>query len=67
MNALADNLANDPTRRAPLTAGRQTLASVTETVARIAEKPTTPLSWYVAFVVSISFTGLFFACAGYLV
>ncbi len=55
-----DNLSNDPTQRAPLTAGRQDFASVTETVCRVTERPRTPPAWYAAFAVSVTLTGALF-------
>ncbi len=62
-----DNLSNDPTQRAPLTAGRQDFASVTETVCRVTEQPRTPPAWYAAFAVSVTLTGVLFASIGYLI
>ncbi len=61
-----DNTLNDPRKRAPLVNGQQDYASITETVCSIAEKPKTPLAWYVAFAVSSSFTGMLFLLIGYL-
>lgn len=63
----ADITTNDPTRRAPLVTGQQDLATVTDTVARIAEWPQTPWTWYAAFAVSASLAGLFFLLIGYLI
>jgi len=62
-----DNTGNDPTRRAPLVVGSHDYASVTEIVSRIAERPRTPLAWYVAFAVAASWAGIFFLLIGYLV
>ncbi len=64
-----DNTSDDPRVRAPLLTGRQDLASVTETVSRIAEQPLleTPKSWYVAMAISLSLTGMLFVLIGYLI
>jgi molybdopterin-containing oxidoreductase family membrane subunit len=64
---IADNTVNDPSRRAPLVIGRQTPATVTEQVCRIAERPRPPLAWYVAFTLAASFTAIFFLLIGYLI
>ncbi len=61
-----DNTTSDPRRRAPLVLGDATMRNVTETVARIAERPKTPLAWYVAFAVASSATVMFFGLIGYL-
>jgi molybdopterin-containing oxidoreductase family membrane subunit len=66
-SGIADNTVNDPSRRAPLVIGRQTPATVTEQVCRIAERPRPPLAWYVAFTVAASFTAIFFLLIGYLI
>jgi len=63
----ADNTSNDPRQRAPLTAVPLDPAAVTDTVARVAEWPATPKSWYAAFVVSSALTGVFFLLTGYLI
>ncbi|MBN2475746.1 MAG: polysulfide reductase NrfD [Pirellulales bacterium] len=62
-----DNTVQDPTRRAPLVLGDADLASVTQTVCEIAERPRPPTSWYVAFAVSVALTGGLFAAVGYLI
>ena len=62
-----DNTTNDPLHRAPLVAGRQDFASVTETVCRVAERPKAPLAWYVAFAVSSTMTGIFALLIAYLI
>ena len=71
MSAIAlqadDNTSNDPTCRAPLTAGGQDFASITQTVCSLAERPRPPRSWYAAFAVSSAMTGVFFALIGYLI
>ena len=51
-----ENLSNDPRRRAPLLTGGQTLATITDTVSSLAERPRPPLAWYVAFAVSSAVT-----------
>ncbi|NLS95452.1 MAG: polysulfide reductase NrfD [Planctomycetaceae bacterium] len=61
-----DNTLSDPRHRAPLVAGKQDYASITETVCRIAERDKTPRAWYVAFAVSASLTGMLFLLIGYL-
>jgi molybdopterin-containing oxidoreductase family membrane subunit len=63
----ADNTGNDPTRRAPLVTGDHDLASITETVSGVVERPTTPKAWYAAMAVSSSFALLFVLLAGYLI
>ncbi|NUQ61611.1 MAG: polysulfide reductase NrfD [Pirellulales bacterium] len=62
-----DNTTDDPRRRAPLTMGGQTLTSITETVARIAERPRPPRAWYVAFAVSSTLTAALILAAIYLI
>jgi molybdopterin-containing oxidoreductase family membrane subunit len=62
-----DITTNDPRRRAPLVTGRQDLVSVTDTVARVAEWPRPPWTWYAAFAVSASLAGMFFLLIGYLI
>ena len=49
--SVEDNLAQDPSRRAPLVVGCEDFASVTEKVCRIAEQPGVPRAWAVAFAV----------------
>ncbi|NLX94971.1 MAG: polysulfide reductase NrfD [Rhodopirellula sp.] len=62
-----DNTTNDPRQRAPLTAGDQNLASITETVSRIAERPRPPLAWYVAFALSATLTLVLLLATVYLI
>ena len=62
-----DNTREDPGVRAPLVTGGHDYASVTDTVCTIAERPKPPLAWYVAFGVSLSLMGMFFALIGYLI
>lgn len=54
-----DNTSGDPTIRAPLTTGDQTLASVTEMVCRVAEDPKPPPGWYIAFGISAAAASTF--------
>jgi len=61
-----DNTGDDPTRRAPLVIGHTEFDFVTSTVCGIAERET-PKVWYVAFAVSLMFTGVLFAMIAYLV
>ncbi len=67
MIASDDNTTRDPTQRAPLTIGRQDLASVTETVCRVAERPGASPVWYGAFIFCAALTGILFLSIGYLI
>lgn len=62
-----DNTTDDPRVRAPLTSPGQDFASVTELVSGVIERPRPPMGWYVAFVVSSAWTGVFLLLAGYLI
>jgi Ni/Fe-hydrogenase subunit HybB-like protein len=62
-----DNSVSDPTRRAPLVLGENDLASVTETVCRVPERPRPPRAWTIAFAISVAATVMLFAMIGYLV
>lgn len=62
-----DNTGSDPRQRAPLTTGRHDLASVTETVSKVAERPGASVAWYVAFMISVAVTGVLFLSIGYLI
>ncbi len=62
-----DNTIDDPTRRAPLVLGDQDLASVTQTVCEIAERPRPPMAWYAAFGVSVTLSMGLFGAVGYLI
>jgi molybdopterin-containing oxidoreductase family membrane subunit len=64
---LEDNTINDPCKRAPLVLGPQNSATITDTVAGIAERPRPPLAWYVAFAISSAWMVFFFALIGYLI
>src|ERR1700722_20047052 len=62
-----DNTIDDPRFRAPLVTGNKNFASITETVANLAERPSPPKAWYIALGISMSLLGLFGAMIGYLV
>ncbi len=62
-----DNTQDDPTRPTPLVLGGQTLSTVTQKVASLAEKPKTPRAWYIAFAISSSLTALLFTMIAYLI
>src|SRR5690349_5537522 len=62
------NTADNPqVARANLVEGTHTFTSLTDTVCGLAERPTTPLAWKIAFAVSVSMTAMFFSLLGYLV
>jgi len=67
VSSFDDNLTQDPTRRARLVLGTADAATVTETVAAIAERPRPPLIWYPAFALSVGLTVMLFAAVGYLI
>lgn len=62
-----DNTVIDPANRPPVMTGRNSLRSVTEQVASLAEKPKPPAAWKIAFAISVSATLMFFALVGYLI
>ncbi|HXK94417.1 MAG TPA: polysulfide reductase NrfD, partial [bacterium] len=62
-----DNTQNDPRRRAPLITGDNDFASITEKVCAIVEQPKPPRAWYIAFAVSVFWTGVLFAMIAYLI
>jgi molybdopterin-containing oxidoreductase family membrane subunit len=62
-----DNTTNDPTRRAPLITGDHDLASITETVSRIVERPVPPPAWYAAISITSLGTLVLFLLVGYLI
>ena len=62
-----DNTTIDPAVRPPLMTGGNTRSSVTEQVASLAERPTPPRAWTIAFVISSSLTLLFFGLIGFLI
>ena len=53
--------------RPPLVDGQLSLASVTDTVCGIVERPETPRAWYIAFAVSSSLTLMLFSLIAYLI
>ena len=57
----------DPRTRAPLVIGHHDFASVTETVARLAERPKPPRAWTIAFAISASILAMFGVLLLYLV
>lgn len=61
-----DNTVDHPGTRAPLVLGNKTFHDVTETVARVAERPTTA-GWKIAFLISLSLLGLLGLTLGYLI
>ncbi|HVP12077.1 MAG TPA: NrfD/PsrC family molybdoenzyme membrane anchor subunit [Phycisphaerae bacterium] len=63
---IVDNTTSDPRERAPLVVGENTLASVTDTVCRIAERPRATRAWYIAFAISSTFTVILLAMISYL-
>jgi molybdopterin-containing oxidoreductase family membrane subunit len=65
--SVEDNLSQDPSRRAPLVVGEADLASITEKVCGIAERPGVPKAWAVAFAVASLMTLTFFGAVGYLI
>ena len=56
-----------PTQRARLVLGPASCATVTQTVCEIVERPRPPAAWYVAFVLSLGATAMFFGAIGYLI
>ena len=61
-----DNLAAEARRRPDLVAGGRTLASVTDTICGIVERPSPPRAWYVAFAVASAGVALLVAMLAYL-
>lgn len=66
-SAAWDNTSDDPTRRAPLVIGPHDYASITETVAGVAERRLPPRGWYVAFTIAAAWMAVFFGLIGYLI
>jgi molybdopterin-containing oxidoreductase family membrane subunit len=62
-----DNTASDPRHRARLVAPGEDLASVTDSISRLVERPKAPKSWYAAFALTASLTGVLFLLIGYLI
>ncbi len=61
-----DNTLERPGERAPLVLGKSDLASITEQVCEIAERPRPSREWWLAFGTSASLTFVLFAMLGYL-
>ena len=61
-----DNSVEDPARRAPLVLGEPDLASVTDQVCSIVERPPSLRWWWLAFGISVAVTGVLFTMIGYL-
>jgi Ni/Fe-hydrogenase subunit HybB-like protein len=62
-----DNTLIDPAVRPPLLSGENTLGSITDQVSSLAERPTPPRAWYIAFAISSSLTVMLFGLIGYLI
>ncbi len=62
-----DNTTADPSKRAPLILGEQSLGAVTEAVCRVTEAPQTPRAWYIAFGISVSLTLMLISMIVYLI
>ena len=62
-----DNTANDPRHRAPLVAPGEDLASVTDSISRLVERPRAPKGWVAAFAFCAGLTGVLFLLIGYLI
>lgn len=62
-----DNTLIDPDVRPPLMSGKNTLGSITEQVASLAERQKPPRAWYIAFAISSSLTVMLFGLIGYLI
>jgi len=62
-----DNTSDDPVARQPLILGEPDLASITNAVCGVVERPRPPRAWYVAFAASLSLTGVLGLAVGYLI
>ena len=62
----ADNTVDDPRFRSPLVVGNKDFASLTDTVAGVAERPM-PIAWYIGMAISLSLLGLLGLCVNYLI
>ena len=62
-----DNTVIDPAVRPPLMGGENSLSSITEQVASLAERQHAPRAWKIAFAISTSLTVMLFALIGYLI
>jgi len=59
MTTLAlENTFDDPTRRAPLVLGHDEFSTVTEKICGVNEARRAPRAWYIAFAISLFFTGI---------
>jgi molybdopterin-containing oxidoreductase family membrane subunit len=61
-----DNTVIDPAVRPGVVTGENSLGSITEQVASLAERPTATRAWKIAFAVSVSATLMFFSLIVYL-
>ncbi|MHC4447210.1 MAG: NrfD/PsrC family molybdoenzyme membrane anchor subunit, partial [Planctomycetota bacterium] len=61
-----DNTFDDPTKRAPLVLNHDTFDSVTSDIARVNEARQAPRAWYIAFVISVIWTGILVSLILYL-
>ncbi|UNM07244.1 MAG: polysulfide reductase NrfD [Planctomycetales bacterium] len=57
----------DQISQPPLVTGGKTFGNITEIVARVAEHPSAPKAWYVAFAGAVMLFGLLFAMLAYLI
>jgi len=62
---LAQNLSEDPARRAPLVLGGHDFTTLTDKVIDLTFRPT-PVGWYIGFAISLSLLSLLFVTIGYL-
>ena len=62
-----DNTIIDPAVRPGVMTGDNSLASITAQVSALAEQPTPPRAWKIAFAISVSLTLMLFALIGYLI
>ncbi|MCR9202381.1 MAG: polysulfide reductase NrfD [Planctomycetaceae bacterium] len=62
-----DNTIIDPAVRPGVMTGDNSLASITEQVSSLAEQPTAPRAWKIAFGISVGGTLMLFALIGYLI
>ena len=61
-----DNTFDDPAQRAPLVLNHHDFGTVTEKICSVNEARRAPRAWYVAFVISLGFLGIFGAMIMYL-
>ena len=64
---LTNNTDEHPGERAPLVLGGLGNSTLTDRVCEIAENPTPPRAWYIAFAISSSLTLMLFGLVGYLI